>query len=417
MLLNFTVENYRSFKYEKTFSMEACSITKHEESVLKNYDERILPLAILYGPNSGGKSNLIDAIATMRNIVLSSVKLNSDDTLPYDPYALSNDVETKPTFFEIEFLKNDLLYRYGFEYNEIEIVSEWLYERDIKAECEENCLFERERNDINVVEETFAEGKGKEEVTNANRLFVSLVAQLKGKKSQAILEWFGNCNILSGIDSTGYEGFTIEMFLKNLEGADVAQDFFKRLKLGFNQLSIKKTAIQQDFLEKLPKLKRMEMEQKMEVGNFVEIVTTHNVYDDDGVVIGEKSFNRELMESEGTKKLIEISGPIFDTLIKGKVLIVDELDAKLHPLLTRSIVLLFMNAQKNKNGAQLIFATHDVKLLDLDIIRRDQIWFAEKDKVESTDLYSLVEFKESDDNNNILQKYIEGRFGAVPFID
>ena len=131
--------------------------------------------------------------------------------------------------------------------------------------------------------------------------------------------------------------------------------------------------------------------------------------------------SKNQMESEGTKKVIEISGPIFDTLNEGKTLIVDELDAKLHPLLTRNIVLLFMDPEKNRHGAQLIFATHDTNLLDLEIVRRDQIWFAEKDKVESTDIYSLVEFKDEDgkkvrNDRDIKRDYIRGRYGAIPFI-
>lgn len=116
---------------------------------------------------------------------------------------------------------------------------------------------------------------------------------------------------------------------------------------------------------------------------------------------------------------IEISGPLFDTLNNGKILVVDELDAKLHPLLTRNIALLFMDPEVNIHGAQLIFATHDTNLLDLGILRRDQIWFAEKDAVESTDLYSLVEFKDEKiigKETNIKNDYIIGRYGAIPFI-
>ena len=127
------------------------------------------------------------------------------------------------------------------------------------------------------------------------------------------------------------------------------------------------------------------------------------------------------MESEGTKKVIEMSGPLFDTLNSGKILIIDELDAKLHPLLTRNIVLLFMDPTINKFGAQLIFATHDTNLLDLEIIRRDQIWFTEKNYIESTDIYSLVEFKDDEGNKirndrDIKRDYIRGRYGAIPFI-
>ena len=127
------------------------------------------------------------------------------------------------------------------------------------------------------------------------------------------------------------------------------------------------------------------------------------------------------MESEGTKKLIELSGPIFDTLYYGKVLVVDEFDAKWHPILTRNVVKLFMDPEINKKGAQLIFATHDTNLLSVNHFRRDQIWFTEKDQCDSTDLYSLVEFKYDNgkkvrNDSSIEKDYINGRYGAIPYI-
>jgi len=128
-----------------------------------------------------------------------------------------------------------------------------------------------------------------------------------------------------------------------------------------------------------------------------------------------------MQESEGTKKIIDLAGPVFDTLIAGKILMVDELDAKLHPLLTREIVSLFNNSGTNPNHAQLLFATHDTNLLSADLFRRDQIWFTEKDEFEQTDLYNLVEFKLPDgtkvrNDSNLEKNYIRGRYGAIPFI-
>ena len=388
MLTNFTVKNYRSFKQERTFSMEASSIKEHKDSVINKGKYSLLPLAVFYGANSGGKSNLIQAISTMRSMVRRSVRLNEGDTLPYDPFALDENSDAQPTSFEIQFIKGEVLYRYGFEYNKTDIISEWLYEKRFGEKEYE--LFVRSRDIIEVSPKRFLEGQGKEDLTNSNRLFLSLVAQLKGEKSNSILGWFGECNVLSGIDSEGYEAFTLRMFLEHLNGADQAPI-------------------------------RSQLEKDIATGSFVEPITTHNVYDENGLVIGERNFHKNQMESEGTKKVIEISGPIFDTLNEGKTLIVDELDAKLHPLLTRNIVLLFMDPEKNKHGAQLIFATHDTNLLDLDIVRRDQIWFAEKDKVESTDIYSLVEFKDEDgkkvrNDRDIKRDYIRGRYGAIPFI-
>ena len=279
---------------------------------------------------------------------MRSVRLNEGDMLPYDPFALDETSGSRPTMFEIQFIQKEVLYRYGFEYNRTEIISEWLYEKRF------------------------------------------------GEKANSIMGWFRDCNVLSGIETGGYEAFSLRMFLDHLNGADEAQEFFRTLQLGFTRFTVKKTDIPQQ-------------------------LTTHNVYDEKGLVVGERNFHKNQMESEGTKKVIEMSGPIFDTLNEGKTLIVDELDAKLHPLLTRNIVLLFMDPERNPKGAQLIFATHDTNLLDLEILRRDQIWFAEKDKVESTDIYSLVEFKDEDgkkvrNDRDIKKDYIRGRYGAIPFI-
>lgn len=419
MLVNFTVKNYRSFKQERTFSMEAGSIKEHKESVINKGKLSLLPLAVFYGANSGGKSNLIQAISTMRYMVRRSVQLNEGDELPYDPFALDKVSDSQPTLFEIQFIKDEVLYRYGFEYTRKEIVSEWLYEKQFGEKEYE--LFVRLRDLIDVSHKRFPEGEGKEDLTNSNRLFLSLVAQLKGEKSNSVMGWFRQCNVLSGIDSEGYEAFTLKMFLEHLNGADEAQEFFKTLQLGFTRFSVKKVDVPKEVLDRAPDSVKAQMEKDWTTGNFVEPITTHNVYDENGFVVGERNFHKNQMESEGTKKVIEMSGPIFDTLNEGKTLIVDELDAKLHPLLTRNIVLLFMDPEKNQHGAQLIFATHDTNLLDLEIIRRDQIWFAEKDKVEATDLYSLVEFKDEDgkkvrNDRDIKRDYIRGRYGAIPFI-
>ena len=419
MLVNFTVKNYRSFKDERTFSMEASSIKEHDESVIKAGNQRLLPLTIIYGANSSGKSNLIMALGVMRHVVKESVRLNESDPLLYDPFALDEISRSAPTLFEAQFIQGENRYRYGFEYTKKEIVSEWLYENKLGEEEVE--LFVRSKDVIEVSEKAFPEGRGKEDLTNANRLFLSLVAQLKGEKSNVVMACVGECNMVSGIETERYENFTFEMFMEHLNGADEAQAFFKELQLGFNSFSVKKTDITTEKLASLPELKRQQVEKEMSTHTFVDAITTHNIYDEDGQVVREDDFYRDDMESEGTKKVIELSGPIFDTLINGNTLIVDELDAKLHPLLTRNIVLLFMDPERNKHGAQLIFATHDTNLLDLSVLRRDQIWFAEKDKVESTDIYSLVEFEEDgqEDANNkhdIERDYIRGRYGAIPFI-
>lgn len=423
MLVNFTVKNCRSFKEERTFSMEAASIKEHKESVINRNKYKLLPVAVFYGANSSGKSNFLTSILRMRSMVILDSQINPGQSLPYDPFALDETSKTQPTFFEIQFIYKETLYRYGFEYNKVEIVSEWLYEK--KFGEKEYELFLRSGIEIEVNEKRFLEGKLIKEnnLTSPNRLFLSVVAQFNGEKSKLILEWFQYFNGLSGLNDKGYGNFTSEVFL-NEQYSDIAnkvQEFFNDLQLGFSEFSVEEKNIPQNLIKTMPKELKDLIKGNEDKAVMRDELTTHYIYNQENEKIGTEKFSKDKMESEGTKKVISLSGPIFYTLKNGGILIVDELDAKLHPLLTRNIVLLFMDPEKNTNGAQLIFATHDTNLLDLAIIRRDQIWFAEKDNVESTDIYSLVEFKDEEGKKvrndcDIKCNYIKGRYGAIPFI-
>lgn len=422
MLVNFTFQNFRSFRDEKTLSMEAGSIKELSESVIKRDAYRLLPAAVMYGANSSGKSNVLLALVTMRSVLLGSVRLNPKDELNFQPFKLDLVSKANPTSFEIQFLIDKVKYRYGFDYDRTHISKEWLYEK--RAGQREFNLFLRADDEFEISKSRFPEGLGKETATPSNRLFVSLVAQLNGAKSMQILDWFNNCNYLSGMDSQGYEGFTLKMFSEHLDGCKQALDFFRHTQLGFNDLLVTEKSFSDDSLASnmpIPDALKSKLVEELKGKKVMEAKTTHNIYNEDGEVSGVDSFYKDEMESEGTKKVIEMSGPIFDTLKWGKVLVIDELDAKLHPLLTRSILHLFMNPETNQHGAQLIFATHDTNLLNLAYLRRDQIWFTEKDKTESSDLYSLVEFKDETGakirNDRSVQKdYINGRYGAIPFL-
>ena len=419
MLINFTVGNYRSFKNEKTLSMEAASIKEHKDAVISVDKYKLLPLAVLYGANSSGKSNVLSAFSVMKYVVVNSVKLNPDEEIvPFFPFMLDTKSFELPTSFEVEFLIGTTYYRYGFEYNEKIIVTEWLYER-MPGEKEYN-LFLRSGSAYKVSSTRFAEGKGKETNTSDNRLFLSLVAQLRGQKSVKIIEWFSNINFISGLDNRGYESFTKQMIQYRLEGFLPAFNFFQKLQLGFKDIKVKETEISNEFKKALAGVP-LDFQKKMLQERNTELRTIHEVFDENGNVARLDEFSEEMMESEGTKKVIELSGPLFDTLLNGKILLVDELDAKLHPILTRNIIMLFNDPQQNKKGAQLIFATHDTNLLNINFVRRDQVWFTEKDPQESTDLYSLVEFKDEEGikvrkDRSLAKDYINGRFGAIPFI-
>ncbi|MBR3489273.1 MAG: ATP-binding protein [Bacteroidales bacterium] len=417
MLIYLKIKNFRSIKDERVFSMEASSIKELRSSVYNVRDHKLLPVAVFYGANSSGKTNILLALQKMRRLVLRSVKLNPGDKLDYEPFELNNHTLSEPTMFEVQFISDTTIYRYGFEYDKDIIYKEWLFEKQEKQK--EYNLFARVESNFDISKTRFPEGLGKEESTETNRLFISLVAQLKGAKAKLILDWFKNSNVITGLDTEGYEGITIEMLKNNKEGSKQALDFFHHLQLGFNNIVF----IERKFSEVAELLSHTDTEllEKYKDETVIETLTTHNVYNDDKVVVSQRNFSKDKKESEGTKKIIEISGPLFDTLINGKVLFVDELDAKLHPLLTISIVKLFMNKNTNPKGAQLVFATHDTHLLNLSILRRDMIWFAEKDCDESTDIYSLIEFKDENglkvrNDRSIEKDYFNGRYGAIPFM-
>lgn len=422
MLVNFSVENFRSFRKEAILRMEATNIKELSNSVISRNGFKLLPVAVMYGANSSGKSNLLKAMSRMVRVILESAKLNPKDSLNYEPFALDTSSSQLPTSFEIQFIINDSKYRYGFDYNKTAIVNEWLYKETAKGKEVE--LFLRAEDEYEISDKYFEEGIGKEKSTPANRLFISVVAQLNGEISQEILEWFENFNAIDGADTERYESITLEMLHDKKDGYDNALSFFRKLQLGFNNIVIEDKQLTPDILESLkdaPETVRKKILQGFEKGEVVESITIHNIYNEKGNVIGEKSFSKDKMESEGTKKLIELSGPIFDTLYYGKVLVVDEFDAKWHPILTRNVVKLFMDPEINKKGAQLIFATHDTNLLSVNHFRRDQIWFTEKDQCDSTDLYSLVEFKYDNgkkvrNDSSIEKDYINGRYGAIPYI-
>ena len=402
-LLQFTVGNYRSFHQARTFSMVPSSIQDNpKECVVAEGHYRYLTAAAVYGANSSGKSNLVMALATMKRMVLNSVKLNDHDFLFYDPFLLAEDSGNQPTHFEIVYLDADeTRVRYGFDYTLRQIEREWLFIS--KKNKKELPYFVRDEEGIGVDEMLFAEGIGLEERTNDNRLFLSLVAQLGGTISKNVLDFFNSgYNVISGLNSQGYEGLTERQFLnKEAESVDALQ-FFKDLQLGFIDIETD--------------------EHEIEKGRkAIDVFTVHNIYTKDGEITGKQRFRFDYCESQGTQKLFELAGPLFEALRHGRLLVMDELDAKMHPLISQHIIKLFSSEKTNQHHAQLLFTTHDTNLLSSHLLRRDQIWFTEKDKAESTDLYSLMHIVLPDGtkprgDGNLERNYIKGRYGAVPYL-
>lgn len=414
MILEFTVGNYRSFYEPKTFSLQAQGIKEVQDSYLASHSRKKYSLtSAIYGANSSGKTNLIRAIDTMTGCVIDSVQLNDGDKLYYDPFLLHEKSEKEPTLFEIVFTHNNKQYRYGFEYTQYKIEKEWLFSGGGKKEV---ALFVRNDEGIGF-DDNFSEGDVKIENINDNRLFLSLCAQLGGPISKSVMSWFqSDCNVVSGINNENYRAFTKTSFLERTEESHRALQLFKKLQLGFNDLTARKKEEESHIPERLSPQAR-----ERRLSRSIIIESTHNVYGESGLVCDERVFPFEERESDGTRKLFDMSGPIFDTLQRGSVLFVDELDAKMHPLISQQLIMLFNNPKHNPNKAQLIFTTHDTNLLSSHLLRRDQIWFTEKDSQEQTDLYSMMDIQFADgtkprNDSNYEKNYIAGRYGAIPYI-
>jgi len=430
MLIEFTVGNFRSFKEPVTLSMVAAKLKARDpkvnenNTILVNDKLTLLTSAAIYGANASGKSNLVYAIRFMRSFVLSS----SRDTQVAEPidvqaFQLSTKTTEEPSFFEVAFIISGVPYRYGFEANQERIISEWLFYTPKQREVR---LFIRLGDEITCAR-IFREGTGLEGKTRPNALFLSVTAQFNGPTSTSVLLWFRRMGTVSGLSDSRYRNFTLRQF----ENEDFRAEIIRRIKsldLGIQDVKIEKPAevnqlskptftISVDAPDEVHESIQQNLEQVFGANKTqpMAIQTIHTRYDATGAPIGEAIFDLGRNESEGTQKLFFLMGPLIDTLSNGRVLVIDEMEARMHPLMTRSVIELFNSLDTNPKRAQLIFTTHDTNLLSNKIFRRDQIWFIEKDHFEVSHLYSLAELKVRNDAS-FESDYIEGRYGAIPFI-
>lgn len=417
MLLEFTVGNYLSFKEPVTLSMEAASITDFPENVFSAGKHTLLKSAVVYGANASGKSNLLRAFSEMRHIVQSSTRMTSTDAFAVTPFLLNTQTLTQPSFFEVLFLIEGLRYRYGFEISAEKVHTEWLYRA--KADAEKP-LFIRDGEAIEVSGK-FAEGKGLEPKTRGNALFLAVCDQFNGAVSKKIMEWFSSGNNISGLSHENYRGITFEL-LNDPECRPTMLAFLGKLDLGFDEVQVEELEFRPEELpENLPLALRLRLSRELKGKQIFRFNTMHDQFSPAGEKVGKTVFNLDDQESSGTNKVFDLLGPFFDALINGKVLVVDELDAKLHPLLTNALVGLFNSEENNPRNAQLIFATHDTNLLSYSNFRRDQIYFTEKDKEGVSALYSLIEYKEEGGgtvrkDRSFEKDYVQGRYGAIPYL-
>jgi uncharacterized protein len=410
MLLEFTVGNYRSILEPVTLTLVATKTVSQdkrldqENVIVLNEDLSVLKSLVLYGANASGKSTLISALSVMRRAILGSpIQLRRARPINPPVFRLRTDGADRPTLFQVVFLIDGIRYQYGFHVRGGTIEQEWLYKTPTTREA---TLFERDGQNIQVGD-LFKEGRGLEERTRAETLFLTTCAAFNVPDADAVVTWFRKLVVQPATRHFPTYAFAARRALESGETREDVLRLITSLDLGITDVEIEEEeqagAVTGDPSSDMPYIRTGQ-----------RIKTVHTVQTPDHELSGVTLFDMLRDESAGTQQLFMLAAPLVLALKHGRIVVIDEFDAHLHPLLTRTLVQLFNSSRTNMLGAQLIFTTHDTNLLDRMLFRRDQVWFTEKDTDAATKLYSLVEFKVRNDAS-FGANYIRGRYGAVPY--
>ena len=397
MLCQFTVKNFKSIRDEATFDMQAATISEHEDRIIKDKDDELyLPVAAVYGPNGGGKSNVLEALYSLVTKVLRPLYATSNNEeiamkmkkLVIEPFVFDEGTRNEPTEFELFFRTEMAEYRYELTVKK-EVIE---YEKLDRVKLEtgrKSALFERDEDEI-VLKGAFARLKTSEGLSDTLPLLSYLgITYSKNEVVQDVLDWFDE-----EIDFLNYGNPMQELRMAVSNSEDV-----KRLMLQMIQ------EMDLDIVD-------FRVEEKE--NDRIEVYTKH--------VVDEYEAELNLFdESSGTKKLFGLLPFIAKSLLRGTTLVIDELDAKIHPVLLKYLIMTFSNTEKNKKGAQLIFTSHDLSTMNSEVFRRDEIWFVAKGNRQNSKLYSLVEFKNKKGESvrkdaKFDKQYLEGRYGADPYL-
>ncbi len=417
MLKTFKCKNFLSFKDETTFSLERQNNDdSHKESYFKLQDEELLKNTVVYGANASGKSNFTKAFVFFHNFIVTcyaNALNNLDAPIITVPFLLNTKTEKAPSFFEIEIVTKEKKFVYGFEVSRKKILKEWLYQYPQKK-----ILFERNTSEIKSNKIHFKEATSTlEKNTGPKVLFLSLLATNNKKISSEVVEEIKKINVypaenrdlILDIGFRYYKEYPNDV-LKFIQEADfnIEEFLFEQKEVGKDEFTnLFPSQIPQQWIDLATTNSKKFVHRK--------VSTVHTKYDEKGHKVGKVPFNFMTQESGGTKQMLGFAGLSTHALKEGKTLIIDELDSSLHPLLCRLLLKTFNSKKKNPKNAQLIFTTHDVSLLDNEILRRDQIFFVEKDRFGASKLYSLSDLSERKDMS-YSKRYFEGRYGALPYI-
>ena len=394
MLIQFSVENYLSIKDKIVLSMLASRDTEHPEYLIIDGNKNHLKSTVIYGANASGKSNVLNAFWFMVNYVLTSHNQQVHKAIERSPFKFDRETPTRPSSFEVIFTANGIRYVYGFSVTDKAVVEEYLY---YYPNGRQALIFERkDTTDFRFTVDVEEQNTLKER-TSANKLYLSVASNWSYSKVVPVLEWFASCQIITKHSVADAYGLEAEQ-LKDDDYRRVIASMLRIADFGIQSLQVRDS-------DPIPSLRG---------DAFPNIEAVHTVQDTDG---NASSYTLNMTEeSDGTNSYFKLIGVVKKALDQGTLLVADEMDAHLHPLLTKHLVSLFNSTEFNPNGAQLIFTSHNTNLLDLDVLRRDQIWFTEKDEqTAATDLFSLYDFSIRKDAK-VEKGYLIGRYGAIPFI-
>ncbi len=430
MLIRFSVQNYRSFREEQTLSLVAGKDATHPDSLINCGEKfQLSKVASIYGANASGKSNLVKAMRAMERFVLvSATRMSLGDSIEFvSPFRLDTSTVQEPSRFEITLLIEGDIFVYGFSATKERVHDEWLFVQPQGRR--ESKWLERSRDKASGAISWAFRGPLKKdegllkEKTRDNGLVLSRAAELNIKAVTPLYLWFHKMFWSFDLSDppTGLRQLTAEKMNEDKEFRNRAIRFIREADFGIDSLSVKEEEWKQNIPDDAPKEFREMFVALQNLGKKLvdrENLTRFSITTDHSLNDGETpiSFSLEEDESNGTQRFFALAGPILSALSDGDLLVIDEIDCSMHPLLTRKVVELFQSPEENTNGAQLVFTTHDSSVMDQTLLRRDQIWLTEKRANGSTELFSLYDFGAPRPRRNTAfeKNYLAGRYGAVP---
>ncbi|MBM6751640.1 ATP-binding protein [Mediterraneibacter glycyrrhizinilyticus] len=407
MLIQFNFKNFNSFRDEATLDLSAAKMTEFSERVISVGGEKILPVAAVYGANASGKSNVYAAFEYMTDYVVNSFKYgdevkNFDEIRPH-PFLFDKESAQADTSFEVYFTvpgdKTEKSYNYGFCVGQKGITEEWLNYK-AKTARKYKSIFYRDENTLDLSGIPKASRENISIALEKQVLIVSLGAKLRVAKCKLVRDWFLN-NEFADFGNVITNFFMSRLLPEGFVDDEKVQEKVVQFFASFDE------TIKGFEVTRLP-------QQDDSKDEYFQIDALHKM-------IGSNELAKIPLqdESAGTLKMFALYPELQEVLNHGGVFFIDELNARLHPLLVRNFILTFLNLENNVNHAQLVFTTHDTWQLSNQLLRRDEIWFTEKDEDGLSTLYSLADFIDEDGSRirkdeSYEKNYLLGKYGAIP---